>query len=208
MRNRFVPITRKVNLIIIGTLIVGIGALTAFLAGRLTVTIEEDTEATLADEATIVYESIRVLMLNGDATVAEQFLDNLDARMGDSAVYIRRRDGNLAFRDNQTIALVNERLEAEQFEPRTSSGVVRPALDEELFANTVGPVPLPQQFTGQINERWVATLYRPLLNTPLCFTCHGDGHLVRGVVEIRADITSAISERNGAVIGGDRKSVV
>ena len=208
VRSRFVPITRKVNLIIIGTLVVGIGALTGFLAGRLTVTIQNDTETALADEATIVYESIRVLMLSGSALTTQQFLDNLDARMSGTDIWILRRDGESAFTDNETIRNVNAVLGEEVFAPRVPVVPARPEIEQERFALAVSQMPAPQQFTGERGGRWIAQIYRPLLNTPICFSCHSDDHLVRGVVDVRADITSAIRERNGAIAAGAAAFVI
>ena len=117
MSKRFVPITRKVNFIIVGTLIVGIGALTAFLSLRLSSQIQENSSTALATDSTIIYESIRVLMLSGRALTVEQFTENLNTRLSETEVQVLRTDGTLSFRDNKTMSAVNAVLGEELFPP-------------------------------------------------------------------------------------------
>ena len=60
----------------------------------------------------------------------------------------------------------------------------------------------------QEGERRYGQIYRPLLNTPICFSCHGADHLVRGVVSVKTDISQSILERNRAVLAGSLSFVV
>ncbi len=202
MGKRFVPITRKVNLIIVGTLIIGIGALTAFLSIRLSLRIQEDTSVALTTESTLIYESIRVLMLSGRALSVQQFTENLNTRLSETEVQVLRPSGILAFRDNDTIDAVNGTFDAELFTPRTTLEPVRPQMQNEEFRLATADLPIPQDFTVQDGNNWYGQIYRPLLNTPICFSCHGADHLVRGVVSVRTDVSESMRQRNQAILAG------
>lgn len=202
MSGRFVPITRKVNLIIVGTLVVGIGALTAFLSLRLSAQIQDDTASSLAADSTLIYESVRVLMLSGRALSVEQFSENINTRLSGTDVGIVRPDGRLAFRDNSTIDAVNSRFDSEIFPPRDPLPVARLDVNTEEFRLATSGIPLPRTFIVQTPDRSYGQIYRPLLNTPICFSCHGADHLVRGVVSVRTDISASIRQRNRALLGG------
>ncbi|MFW6250449.1 MAG: adenylate/guanylate cyclase domain-containing protein, partial [Alkalispirochaetaceae bacterium] len=59
----YVPITRKVNLLIIAALILGIGSVTFYLAASLFTTIEQTRQKSLVQESELVYEAIEQLMV-------------------------------------------------------------------------------------------------------------------------------------------------
>ncbi|MBT3274099.1 MAG: HAMP domain-containing protein, partial [Spirochaetales bacterium] len=56
---------------------------------------------------------------------------------------------------------------------------------------------------GKLEEKRFSRVYRPLLNLPKCTGCHGADHTVRGVIDIRADITAPrMRQRNSIYLAG------
>ena len=66
----FIPITRKVNLLIVFALLLGIGSITFYLTISLFTTIEQSRRESLMKESEIVYEAIEQLMVPREAPVA------------------------------------------------------------------------------------------------------------------------------------------
>ena len=104
---RSIPIALKVDLIIIISLVVGIGAGIAVLAIRQYTAAIDSTDDALRRQAQIIYFSIKNLMLPGDAPVARQFLADMQQNAGlNTAISLYRRTGAEAFVDNETIRTV------------------------------------------------------------------------------------------------------
>jgi adenylate cyclase len=118
MARRTVPITLKMNVLILISLTVGIGAVTAFLGYSLTQTIDETTRDSLEQEADLVYEALEQLMLPGEAPLVVDYFRGIATIDPRYRVYLYRPDGTPAFSDNRTIAAVNEQLGTSMFPPR------------------------------------------------------------------------------------------
>ena len=43
--------------------------------------------------------------------------------------------------------------------------------------------------------------YRPLINLPKCTVCHGADHTVRGVIDIRSDVTGMVRAQASLISG-------
>src|SRR4030042_3874611 len=74
---RFVPIVRKVNAIIIVSLVVGIGAITTYSSWRVSTTIGDSTRESLLKQADILTASIQNAMLLGEAPVVVSLFGSL-----------------------------------------------------------------------------------------------------------------------------------
>lgn len=74
---RFVPISRKINGIIVLTLVLGIGAISYYFGNRLSNTINESTVRNLETNSEILYESIENIMLTGEAASAQSYFRDL-----------------------------------------------------------------------------------------------------------------------------------
>jgi class 3 adenylate cyclase len=198
---RFVPITRKVNTIILLSLIAGIGAVTFYFARSLSSTIDTKTEDNLSQQSEVLYSSIETIMLPGFADLAEGFVDDIATIDPDYEILLYRRTGVEAFVDNETISRVNERLGSEVFTPRRD---VREPRRLDLDSNFRRATDLPARqvsFRHEFGGVSYIRLYKPLLNIPNCTRCHGSDHTVRGVIDIRNNISDAVrSQRNAGVI--------
>ena len=203
MKPRFVPLTRKINLIIVTSLIVGVGVVIAYFAFAQNRGLGQMAEANLSQQSDILYQSIKNAMLPGEAPIAVQLFSDIRLTNPAYEILLYRADGVQAFSDNVTLEAVNRRLGRRQFEPKSvlpesvmklsGDGRFQRAVDERrnLFFRDAGEgVTL---FRG----------YKPLLNLPKCTRCHGSSHTVRGVISIAADITPLVREqRNNVTIAG------
>jgi adenylate cyclase len=205
---RSFPVALKVNLIIVLSLVVGIGAGIAVLAVRQFTAAIDSTDDALRRQAQIIYFSIKNLMLPGDAPVARQFLGDMQQNAGlNTAISLYRRTGVEAFIDNETIRTVNTnnrprggKIFIPRPEPTPEPDKVGP--DEANFWDAVRRQ-VVTVFQASDKGRVTRTLDTPLPNNPPCSQCHGADHSVRGIVEISADITTLLRQpRDSAILAG------
>ena len=201
MSRRFTPIARKVNVIIVLSLVAGIGGVTFFFGRSLSLTIENSTEENLDQQTEILYTSIENFMLTGNAPIAVNFFEDIEERYLNYSINLYRSGGKEAFTDNFTILEVNGRLGRETFEPRPEEEIPDPipvlegpAFDEATMA------PASTQFFRSSSEGEIyINTYKPLLNLPKCTGCHGSAHTVRGVIDIRTDVTGSVTRQRQAI---------
>ncbi|MBN2049080.1 MAG: adenylate/guanylate cyclase domain-containing protein, partial [Spirochaetales bacterium] len=199
----FFPITAKVNLIIIVSLVLGIGSTTFYFARSLFLTIDNSTTGNLDQQSRILYNAIENFMLPGQAPLAVNFFSGVESTNPDYRIMLYRRDGAPAFSDNATIAEVNERLGRERFRPRTEPALQYDPPVLNYFSLAAANPPETAVFRTVELEKHYFNVYKPLINLPKCTACHGADHTIRGVIGIRNDITDAIrSQRSSMVISG------
>jgi class 3 adenylate cyclase len=200
------PLALKVDLIIIVSLVVGIGSGIAFLAVRQYTSAIASTDDALRRQAQIIYYSIKNLMLPGDAPVARQFLGDMQQNASlNTAISLYRRTGAEAFVDNETIKVVNGnnaprggKIFTPRPEPTAAPDRVGP--DETNFWDAVRKE-VVTVFQETDKGRVTRTLDTPLPNNPPCAQCHGADHSVRGILEITVDITGLLRQpRDSALL--------
>ncbi len=195
---RFVPITLRVNLIIVTSLALGIGAMVAWLAVSQYRSAIDETDRDLSNQSQLFYYAIKNLMLPGEAPIAVSFIADLRNTSLDQELMLWRADGTEAFVDNATLERVNTNIAAAGFpkrfapRPEPTGTPARLADPDGLFGEAVetGNNALVQSSQG---DRVVRTLYAPLSNGPLCAACHGADHSVRGVIQITTDLTDELA---------------
>jgi adenylate cyclase len=194
---RFVPIVRKVNAIIVVSLVVGIGAITGYSTWRVSTTIGGSVRESLLKQSDILTASIQNAMLQGEAPVVVSLFDDLRVTNPTYEIALYRSGGKQAFSDNGTIETVNANLTASgslrRFEERPRDVANAALLADATFRASLDPVPdtkYEERMTaeGQTEFR----ILRPVLNLPRCSSCHGATHTVRGVLDIRNDISASI----------------
>lgn len=201
---RFVPITRKVGTIIVAALVIGIGAITFFFARSLTATIDSSTTDNMAAQSDILFQTIETLMLDGEADLAVAFFNGIGDAVPNYTIRVYRTDGVRAFADNITLQDVNNRLGGTVFAPKPNPDPNPPRQESlERFRQVATPPTMEVFFNETDMAAGTTTLraFKPLLNLPKCTGCHGSDHTVRGVLDIRNDITaSVVAQRNSLVI--------
>jgi hypothetical protein len=115
---RFVPLTRKINLIIICSLVVGVGIVIAYFAYSQNLSLRETRQGHLRQQSDILFQSIKNAMLPGEAPIAVQLFE--DIRLADPAykIFLLRETGVQAFSDNSTVEAVNANLGYQAFSPK------------------------------------------------------------------------------------------
>lgn len=192
MARRTVSISLKMNVLILISLTVGIGAVTAFLGYSLTQTIDETTEDSLEQEADLVYQALEQLMLPGEAPLVVDYFRGVATIDPRYRVYLYRPDGTAAFSDNRTIASVNEQLGMSMFPPRPvgASDSMAPPFEPNDHFQQATQLPARQVvFEERTADATIVRYYKPLINLPKCTTCHGSDHTIRGVLDLRTDIS-------------------
>jgi adenylate cyclase len=202
---RSLSLTLKVDLLLIAALAIGVGAVMAAFTLSLLGSRDRLTRDNLVQQGNILYTSIENFMIPGDAPIAVKFFGKVSIASPDYSIRLYRRDGVSAFSDNATIDKVNSNQSARKFARRAvvpEQGAMpnRPNLDK-----ATGNPPQEAFFRDDAGGRSYFRAYRPLINLPKCTVCHGSDHTVRGVIDIRSDVTSVVAAQNltlGAGLAG------
>ncbi len=201
--SRFTPITRRVNLIIIISLIIGIGGVTFYFTQSLFTTIDMTTRSNLDQQTEILYTSIENFMLTGNAPIAVNFFNDVQSRNPDYTINLYRQNGVEAFTDNSTIKEVNEYLGNQVFIPRPEEAEQPDVVLSEKFNEAVSPPPSSSFIQYEEEGEIFVQSFEPLLNLPKCTNCHGSTHTIRGVIDIRSNITDSVTkQRQSLIIAG------
>jgi len=193
---RVTPITRKVNLIIVLSLVVGVGLVIYFLSTKLNQDLFEATRGSLELQAELLYQAIKNAMLPGEAPIAVSLLKDIRSVNPDYEIHLFRANGVEAFSDNSTVAQVNKNLGRPFFKEKANlpANPMKVEQDDPMFAPSVKEGRKSVSATI-MRDRSYFTIYDPLLNLPKCAECHGSDHSVRGVIRIRSDITPLVAQQ-------------
>ncbi|MBF0346052.1 MAG: diguanylate cyclase [Magnetococcales bacterium] len=163
-----------------------------FSVERQEKTIMAQNERTMTLMVTHVISSLQTIMTAGYANIAHDFVENVRQDRNIIEFRILRVDGQEAFLDNKTIEDVNRRLGREEFFPRdreTVKALLDPK-DPDLLWVSENLRLLPRYVTvNGMHERLV--YLAPVMNGEKCFRCHGQEHLLRGLVQITTSLTQA-----------------
>ena len=201
-KTRFIPINSKVNTIIILALVLGIGAISFYLTTEITTTIDELLTQNLTQQSEILFSAIENFMIPGEAKLAVGFFETMTRSNTDYEIHLFREDGDLAFSDASTLNSVIARAPelASMFNTMADRVTLEESVIESYFEAAVGTPPL-SVFFEETDENGlnIFRAYKPLINLPKCTGCHGADHTVRGVIDIRDDITDSRRQQRIAV---------
>ncbi|GAB1456957.1 hypothetical protein MASR2M48_22650 [Spirochaetota bacterium] len=196
----------RINLVVVSTLILGLGLVAYLFASSLAQSRESLSDTYLQREADILYLSIENFMMPGEAPIAAMFFEDVSGLGSGFELALYRRNGVPAFSDNATITQVNANLQLQKFSQRLGpSSMPSMSPDRNYFDRAVAIPPESVFFTIEAGGRTYKRVYRPLLNLPKCTTCHGSDHTIRGVIDIQADLSDVVREQAitvAASIGG------
>ncbi|NOY72729.1 MAG: EAL domain-containing protein [Gammaproteobacteria bacterium] len=124
--------------------------------------------------------SLQTLMLNGQGTLARQWLDRMGKAEGIADIKIYRRDGNEAFTDLSTVNAVNEFLSIPIFE-RTPSPLQQIQIaDADFFQQA-----LRGNTSFNLGDNDEITVLMPIKADTACLSCHGyESASLRGVLKL------------------------
>ncbi len=196
-RHRF-GIAFKVDAIIAGVLLLGLGLVFGFFVTTLVSTRARLNETALLAEADLIYTAIENFMLPGEAPIAVRFMAEIERNSEGTEFRLWRRMGVPAFSDNETIRTVNANLHKNKFAQRPGAEAPTGLLPPLRFDEAVNLPPSDVSYRERSGDRTWFRVYRPLINLPKCTGCHGSDHTVRGVIDLRTDISAV--ERSEFII--------
>ncbi|MFP4442554.1 MAG: adenylate/guanylate cyclase domain-containing protein [Spirochaetia bacterium] len=196
---KFIPLNRRITIIIFLTLAIGIGGISFYFASSLTGVINTSTRQDLLTHSETLFEAVETIMLSGEAPVAVRFFTGIREVNPEYKVFLYRVDGTPAFRDDSTIEEVNAILGRKRFMPMDDVSIPMSKAGER-FGEALSGIPSNVLFTQREGTTSYYRLYKPLINLPACTECHGSDHTIRGVIDIHRDISKEVRQRESSMI--------
>ena len=205
-RSRAFSLTFKVDFLLIAALALGIGAVMAAFALSLVGFRDQLTTQSLKRQGDDHFVAVETLMISGNAPEAVGYFTKVNLTSAATSITLYRRDGTRAFSDNSTIERVNKNLRMQRFQLKDRPPPPGKTMPTPRFTLAAGLPPQELFFRdddGPVFAGGTAYFraYRPLINLPKCTVCHGADHTVRGVIDIRSDVTAVIKAQ-AVTIGG------
>ncbi len=142
-----------------------------------------------------ISKGIKVAMVTGNAGIVIDWLTGVQETEGLKQLRIFRKDGIEAFKDNETINVVNKYLEDESFDKRTISEQPD-KFDEskmEKFKEAIDHASAVS-YDEEIDGEPVYTQLIPIIKDDRCDICHGyDEHPVRDILQVSVSKTESIN---------------
>src|SRR6056297_2042904 len=139
-------------------------------------------------------------MLPGESPLAVQYFTEVQRRSPLSSIFLFRSDGTQAFTDAGTIESVNEMISGYQFQApdrKEESALTRSGA---MFSAAIKLPPETGTFQTTEEGKTFFHIYKPLINKPKCTRCHGADHTIRGVLEIKTDISRSVQQREETIL--------
>ena len=153
--------------------------------------IEQQELDNLDQQASVLMSTLMTLMMDGNGTLARDWLENLHGASGLVEAEVLGNDGQIAFRDTGTLQKVNAYLGHDRF--------TRKAESLHFSLNWVTTDSITQALAGEkvyqySNDKRVLSIVLPILQQNECKTCHGyDTASLRGalLVSVSTDAANA-----------------
>ncbi len=199
--NIFTSITQKVTVIILVSLVLGIGFVVFYFAYGQNKTLYTSIENNLRQQADVLHQSIKNSMLPGEAPLVVSLFSDIQSIGPMYTISLYRSNGVAAFSDNTTIETVNTNLGMQMFQPKESLVQDDAIRDDDFHFKRSVAKGKPESFQHSERSKTYLTMYKPLINLPKCTGCHGSDHTIRGVIAIQTDMTPIFAQaRNNIVI--------
>ena len=170
-----------------------------FVAGlwverKLTDAINEEEIDQAKVHAQTLLASLKILMINGQGTLARDWVDSMHGEAGIVDIEVMRRDGSEAFTNLDTVNEVNAFLDAPVFErePVPSHHLpLSPQSNDALNRALRGEVAIDMRYPQEL------TVLQPIETGTECLACHGyDSSPLRGVLRLTLSREKAIARIN------------
>ncbi len=151
--------------------------------------ITSDAEAKTLDIAHALRDSLKTLMLAGQADAANDWLSRLNADPAFSTVQVLRRNGMLAFRDLATQNKVNKYLDDNTFGRTALSAQRAKGFSPSIIARAAAGTVVTRVDVAADRIR----LLLPVKKDDVCNACHGyDTNPVRGLLRVDVPLSANI----------------
>ncbi len=185
----FNRLSYQLTAIIAITVTIGLVAMVTFYSERQHSSILVNNERAMQKVTESVTKSLQSVMIAGYADIAEVYADNLKTVPGVVDFRLLRTSGDEAFRDNKTIAAVNEYRGDEDFELRDEERVV-PILahDDAHLQQTLATEAIVKFYEqGELGEEYL-TFLAPIKVVKRCDKCHDVDQPIRGVIKLTTSL--------------------
>lgn len=151
-----------------------------WIDSRMTATIHDEEMTAAAVHAKTLLSSLQTLMLNGQGTLARQWLDRMRRTTGIIDIRVLRRDGREAFTDLSTVEAVNAFQNQVTFHRTEVQPHRAPQPAQRLFDEAVAGA-----LTFDLTQPEAITVLLPIPTETECLACHGyDNATHRGVLSL------------------------
>ncbi|MBI5893738.1 MAG: HAMP domain-containing protein [Deltaproteobacteria bacterium] len=130
-----------------------------------------------------IQKSIYTIMLTGNGDIASQWSNDLRGINNLKELYVIRRDGMLAFRDMDTLNMVNQRLGEEHFH-RDELKPIRIMDEDDKRLQKVLNEQKEMNYMDKGKEGNIFVQIKPIFNGIKCNRCHTKEHDVLGMLKI------------------------
>ncbi len=182
-------LSTRLALVLASVLLALVLASSAWIERQLTAAIYSEEVDQAEAHAQTLMASLRILMLNGQGTIAREWLDSMHGTIGIVDIEVLRRDGSEAFTDLKTVNDVNNFLDVARFtrEPAAPHHIALPS--NQVFQKALtGDIAFDTRFPEEL------TVLYPIPVETECLACHGyeDADL-RGVLMLSLSREKAMS---------------
>lgn len=183
---KFRSIQAKIIILIIIVLVVFTAAIIWISVNNQRSSLLHEADRTLFTIADLLYNTIKNLMLKGDAPIAVSAMGDYKTIPELDEVEIYRTDGNVAFFDYKTLNYVNAHQNKYQFQK-----TVR--VKEKMFDNPNFQYVLSNEwvFKHELKDTREMEYFLPIRNVFECWQCHGqakDTGSLRGVAHLKISL--------------------
>lgn len=185
-------------------LILGFGILTFLNIKRNTRNLLKLQHEKINAMSVTMIESLNNIMVTGNAPMASGWFEEIQKSLDVKRVQIIRKDGKIAFRDNETVKLVNRHMGGDMFTEVQRKNNKQPVVLDMSKFNYVLETNKKVVYFENIDDEEVITQLTPIERKARCKTCHGyDTHKVRAVLRVSHsinDVRSAMSSSMWEII--------
>jgi methyl-accepting chemotaxis protein len=192
----------KILVAVVISIITGMLVLSFYFTWQQRKNIMSENEHAFRQLVITVSEGYQVIMLDGDAEIAQNFIDSLKKVPAIADFRLLRVNGLESFHDNKTIHNVNKRIGEEEFIPRETEDEILVLSPEELmFQKALQSKELVSFYEESGSGEPLMTIFNPVLNRKECFSCHGSKHEVRGVIKLSTSVAQVEKNIQKSLVG-------
>ncbi len=156
---------------------------------QLTHAIHDEEISQAETHAKTLLASLQTLMLNGQGTLAREWLDRMKDAEGIADIQVLRTTGEEAFTDLDTVNSVNEFLKMPRFSREPVRGRGQAVKNGTALSKAAGGMIAFD--TEQVDQ---ITVFMPIATQTECMACHGyDPSMLRGILKL--SLSTEVRER-------------
>jgi hypothetical protein len=192
MQALYKTVSFKIQAVIALVSFVILASLVLFNTSRQEDSISLQNEKFRTEQVATIISGLHAIMISGSGTIAEEYSERLKLVEGVENFAILNPKGMEAFRSNEMVEEVNQRLGAEQFESIHDESPVRIINpDSPYLRRVLNDSKMISYYEQGSNSEEVLTFLAPIPSDSECQICHGEGEEILGLVKLSTSLASA-----------------